>query len=229
MSKLFNVSATNTIGVNTAAYYDQVPDTCPICHCSIAPRLIGAILAGEPRSGQLHVLFQCTKIECQTAFVGIYKHMPHNKTADYYHLQAVRPKTPRAASFSEPITTLSPTFVEVYNQSVAAEAFELGQLVGIGLRKALEFLIKDFAIKKNSDKEEEIRKAFLGIVIKNYITDPNVQQVAARATWLGNDETHYTRRWEDKDISDLKVLVKLTVNWIENVLLTEKYVEEMPG
>jgi hypothetical protein len=54
-----------------------------------------------------------------------------------------------------------------------------------------------------------------------------VKECAKRAAWLGNDETHYTRKWETKDVSDLKLLVKLTVNWIDNVLLTEKYIAEM--
>jgi hypothetical protein len=36
---------------------------------------------------------------------------------------------------------VSPTFVEIYNQSLAAEAMRLSQLTGIGLRKALEFLV----------------------------------------------------------------------------------------
>ena len=48
-----------------------------------------------------------------------------------------------------------------------------------------------------------------------------------RAVWLGNDETHYVRKWEDKDISDLKRLIKLTVNWIENNLLTQDYMSTM--
>jgi hypothetical protein len=225
MTKLFTMVGSNAQGITAQMQYDRLPDTCPVCHEGIVPRVVTGLVAGQPEKGDFHIVFQCSKIACQTAFIGIYKYSgPGN-----YRLHSVRPKTPRPASYSEPITTLSPTFVEVYNQAMAAESFELEQLVGIGLRKALEFLIKDFAIKKNSEKEADIRKAFLGKVINDYIDDHNVQKAASRATWLANDETHYTRRWEDKDISDLKILVRLTVNWIENVLLTEKYIEEMPG
>lgn len=63
---------------------------------------------------------------------------------------------------------VSPQFVEIYNQAKAAESFQLDQITGLGLRKALEFLIKD-----------------------------------------------------------LEVLIRLTVNWIENELLTSKYTAEM--
>ena len=56
-----------------------------------------------------------------------------------------------------------------------------------------------------------------------------MRAAAKRATWLGNDETHYVRRWEDKDITDLKNLVRLTVNAVENAILMRQYEKEMPG
>jgi len=53
------------------------------------------------------------------------------------------------------------------------------------------------------------------------------QSVAKRATWLGNDETHYLRKWESKDINDLKTLLQLTINSIENQLLAKAYESDM--
>ena len=50
---------------------------------------------------------------------------------------------------------------------------------------------------------------------------------ATRRRQVGDVRTHYVRRWEDKDVSDLKLLIRLTVNWIDNVLLTRKYVADM--
>ena len=70
---------------------------------------------------------------------------------------------------------------------------------------ALEFLIKDYACLENPDKEEVIKKTLLGKCINEYILDSNVKACAKRATWLGNDETHYVRKWTDQDISDLKI------------------------
>ena len=113
---------------------------------------------------------------------------------------------------------------------MAAEAMQLGQLVGMGLRKALEFLVKDFAIRqaKSDAEKEQIKKKLLAKCIEEHIADAPVREAAKRAVWLANDETHYVRRWEDKDITDVKKLVRLTVNAIENALLTEHYVREMP-
>jgi len=152
-----------------------------------------------------------------------------NSTAPFV-LQSVVPKTARKTQFSAEIAGVSPTFVEVYNQVVAAEAVNLDQLVGMGLRKALEFLVKDFAISHATTDEEKakIRKKQLGPCIEDHIRDAAVRAAAKRATWLGNDETHYVRRWEDKDITDLKNLVRLTVNAVENAILMRQYETDMP-
>ena len=69
---------------------------------------------------------------------------------------------------------------------------------------------------------------YLQNAIQEKIQDENLKVCAERATWLGNDETHYLKKWTDKDINDLKVLITLSVNWIHSHLLTKKYKKEMP-
>lgn len=39
--------------------------------------------------------------------------------------------------------------------------------------------------------------------------------MANRATWLGNDETHYVRLYNDRDVTHLMALIKVTIHWIE--------------
>lgn len=114
------------------------------------------------------------------------------------------------------------------NQAEAAGSAGLDQLVGIGLRKALEFLIKDFAIAEQPNEKTNIEKIMLGPCITKYITDPKVQFCASRAAWLGNNETHYVRKWTTMDISNLRDLIRLIVLWIEGDLLMKKYKDEMP-
>jgi len=55
-----------------------------------------------------------------------------------------------------------------------------------------------------------------------------VQAVAKRALWIGNDETHYSRKWEDRDINDLVTLIKLTLEWIDIERQSSEYLNEMP-
>ena len=209
--------------------YSGEPDTCPLCHRGIAPRRVTAALTEEYLRNILQVVFRCPRQECDGLFIAYYRPPisegpPRSST---YMLFDLAPINPLEESFGESVATTSPSFVEIYNQAVAAEATKLGQVAGMGYRKALEFLVKDFLIKQKPADAENIKKTMLGSCINNYVDDPRIKSVAARATWLGNDETHYVRKWIDKDIEDLKILIKLSVNWIENVLLTEKYVADM--
>jgi len=161
-------------------------------------------------------------------FIGRYAGNSSSTTP--FVLRESVPTTAKPGTFSDEIAALSPTFVEVSNQVLAAESAGLEQLVGMGLRKALEFLVKDFAIStdESDDAKEQIKSKLLGPCIKDHIKDVAVREAAKRATWLGNDETHYVRKWETRDITDLKKLVRLTVNAVENAVLTDHYAKEMP-
>jgi hypothetical protein len=68
----------------------------------------------------------------------------------------------------------------------------------------------------------------LGSCIETFVSDAKLKSVAKRATWLGNDETHYQRRWVDKDVTDLKTLINLALHWIEAEHLTEQALSSMP-
>ena len=63
--------------------------------------------------------------------------------------------------------------------------------------------------------------------IKEIIDNPRIKEIARRATWLGNDETHYFRKWDDKDLEDLKKLIQITVHFISMELGADKYIGEM--
>jgi hypothetical protein len=51
---------------------------------------------------------------------------------------------------------------------------------------------------------------------------------ASRAAWLGNDETHYVRKWEQADLESLKKFIQLTMHWIEMEELTKEGEKGMP-
>jgi hypothetical protein len=144
-----------------------------------------------------------------------------------YLLREVTPFKPKTRNFVEIISELSPDFCEIYKQSMIAEQRGLNQISGMGYGKALEFLVKDLLVKDKKDKEAEIKAMPLSRCIQSYIDDTRIKECAQLATYLRNDETHYIRKWVDKDVEDLKVLIELTLRWIESVKLTEKYIAEM--
>jgi hypothetical protein len=90
-------------------------------------------------------------------------------------------------------------------------------------------LIKDYLINDLQKDRTTIEHATLGQCIETYVTDQKTKEIARRATWLGNDETHYQRIWVDKDLNDLKTLIMLVLHWIEAERLTEEALASMPA
>lgn len=127
------------------------------------------------------------------------------------------------------VREISSDFISIYREAVEAKERGLTQIAGPGYRKAFEFLIKDYAKTKAPPEESpNIEKLQGSAVVTTYIADTRVQAVAKRALWLGNDETHYLRKWEDRDINDLVTLIRLTIEWIDIERQSAAYIEDMP-
>lgn len=219
---MYQISATKFDGHPHNFTYDKQPNECPFCHNSITAR----IHQGFQKDKILEIVFRCPDSSCGRIFTAIYENTLLNSSWVYlYKSSSIGTFVEKV--FSENITNLSNNFVDIYNQSAKAESLNLHHIAGIGYRKALEFLVKDYLISKNPEKEEIIKKKFLGKCIKEDIENINLKEIAERATWLGNDETHYVRQWEDKDINDLKVLINISLHWIDMELLTEQYKNDM--
>ena len=103
---------------------------------------------------------------------------------------------------------ISSKFIKTYLQSLEAENYGLDELAGMGFRKAIEYLVKDWAIQNNPDKKEKIIDSWLGVAIKGYY-DGDLKEILERATWLGNDQAHYNRLFSEFDIDVLKELIDL--------------------
>lgn len=193
---------------------DMVAIECPFCHAYVTPNYL--FLHNDS------VMFaQCTNTKCNRHFV-----LGYHDGFDY-----VLPNSePAKKEFSPVIRGISPLFESIYNQAFFAEQVGLNQICGVGYRKALEFLIKDYLISGAADDEykEKIKNKFLGNCIKEDVASKPIRLVAERAVWLGNDETHYTRVWQDKDVTHLKQLIDLTIRWIESEVETKQLLEEMP-
>ncbi len=207
-------------------YVNSYPDSCPLCHRGIDPRYYGGYVHDD--SYWLELLFQCPLSDCHHLFIGYYLLKPlRGMKGNSYFLSREEPKNYQPREISEVINSFSKDFIKIHNQSEQAEALNLSEIAGPGFRKSLEFLIKDYITLKRPDKKEDIKNLLLGNVIASYVDDSRIQATAKRAAWLGNDETHYYRKWDDKDLSDLKKLIELTVHWIESVELTEEYEQSM--
>lgn len=210
--------------------FDEI-DECPICHNGIGPLMIHAFIHNleidefDYKHALFEIFYKCPK--CKQTFLTSYCasdstefDVEYDSELYAYKLYSIAPTCPRQESFNDFINSTSPDFVKIYNQALTAESLALDQISGIAFRKALEFLIKDFLILQNPEKIEEIKNAALGNCINNFIDNAQLKQVATRAVWLGNDHAHYQQIYTDKDINDLKRLIRLTTHWISLVLET---------
>ncbi len=212
---------------------DKLPNLCPICRKHIHPAIISSHLASYGFR-PLYVAFICPVDNCHTMFVASYR-VSVQPPSDSFPCQLANSPPLRYAiekTFPESIQKISLLFCKSYNQALQAEENNLDQICGSGYRKALEYLIKDYLIfskfKGDEKKKRAVLQSMLGKCIKNYVDDDRVKAVAERAAWLGNDETHYYRKWTDKDLDDLKTLISMTANWIDLVVQSSNYIESMP-
>jgi len=172
----------------------------------------------------MEVTLICPSQECMKSFIGYY-----DNQGSYFEFNGdTTIGNLVGKDFSDTIKSISDSFSTIYNQAFVAEQQELKEICGVGYRKALEFLIKDYIILNKPADKEKIEKKLLGTCIADYVDDNRVKTVAKRAVWLGNDETHYIRKWEGKNLDDLKKLIELTVHWIEMESLTKSFESEMP-
>lgn len=214
-------------GGRSEAEIDQFPDECPWCEEGGTPSEVQAHSLGKPWDYEeiLEVVFQCPRNDCKRYYLAYY-HKVDRMGELFFLYRFGAPRYYKQVEFPNIINEISLKFSDIYNEAYMAEGMKLMQICGCGYRKALEFLIKDYLVSKNPEKKSKIEESWLGDAIK-MIDDSSIKVCAERATWLGNDESHYVRLFEDKDIENLKDLIRLTVGWIDREITTSKYQTDM--
>jgi hypothetical protein len=229
---MFNITLRNATGTGVLqVQLDRTPDKCPICHVAITPVdwTSGFVRGNQPA---LERLLQCPNATCQRLFIARYNAVGQGQ----YSLVSSVPTEIRAVTQTETITAISPDFCGIFDEAHKAEQLGLKLVAGPGYRKALEFLVKDYILSQSTEGDNEkkaahkaaVEKMLLGACIETYVKSEQIKKIAKRAAWLGNDETHYVRKWEGKDLEDLKKLISLTLHWIEIEKLTADVIKDMP-
>jgi hypothetical protein len=175
---------------------------------------------------RLEIVFRCPRPKCEPYFVARYN--PIEPKSSRYSLFEAVPLTVSQTKRSDLIRNISPDFLDIYREAEEADLRKLNLICGPGYRKAMEFLFKDYVIGLHHDKADEIKDMPLGQCIMNFVKNDKVKEVAKRAVWLGNDKTHYLRKWNEQDVNGLKRLIELMVQWIEMENMTAETVKVMP-
>ena len=207
---------------NTDFLVEQITQ-CPRCNGAIAPLYMGGSFKrysyNYEKVARIEIYLFCPN--CEHSFIGTYF---ANCTSGKYSdadIKAVEPLVPVKQAFNSNIEKLSPQFVEIYNQALAAESYGLNEIAGLGYRKALEFLVKDFSVCFNPDDTETIKSMPLSSCVRKYIDDDGIKSLVEKATWLGNDEAHYVRKHIDRDTNDMKTFIAASVHLISLKLVIE--------
>ena len=155
-----NMNHIEIFTINGKAYINELPNECPFCHRPMIPI---ANVGYRASDNHLDVLLSCPFNKCLESFIGGYYR--HNTSSDFYDFSG---KVSRGniirKEFNELIKTVSPSFEVIYNQAYFAEQEGLLEICGVGYRKALEFIIKDYAISKNPTDKEQIEKKTVGFM-----------------------------------------------------------------
>lgn len=199
-------------GKNPTIYDIPTPDICPRCKRSIEPVGISLTITAL---NNFTVSYFCKG--CKSNFLSDYViKSQYGSGSRYNSIIKSYPEEFVNRVFDERINRISPNFSNIFNQSLIAENKELDEIAGMGYRKSLEFLIKDYSCFLHPDDKEQIKdsKFSLSACINKYIKADHLKDLTKLASWLGNDETHYTRMHEEQSIEDLKKYLDATIFFI---------------
>lgn len=198
-----------------------IPDECPRCHFAIKPEELSFKEFIDNNDKKFATgLFLCK--HCFQTFVTFYSCFAHTTVgvsttgyAVHSHLVYAGPESPHDCECPDDVKTTFPRFYAVYNQAHKADSLGLDEIAGMGYRKAVEILVKDYCLQVLTDdrKKESIPSMPLAQCIK-LIPYERIKTLALGSAWLGNDETHYERKHTDRDLDDLKRFVKALVFFV---------------
>jgi hypothetical protein len=182
------------------------PEFCPICHTRVRPTFVYGHF-DDSKKHDFSVLFSCS---CGSIFMSKYT---FDGYGDYPKYRMSIPDGFEKEKFNERINTLSPNFVEVYNQSLEAEELGLNNICGAGYRKSIEYLVKDYCSLIHPEDKAAIWNENLGSSI-NRIDEPRMRALSFAAKEIGNDQTHTVIKLSE-GIPEMKEYILALVAYVD--------------
>ncbi len=208
------------------------PNICPHCHIAMIPKFLYQVRDSDLK--RLTTIWNCTNQNCEKSFVVTYDKSVANSL--YYILPKFIDGLPKGPIFPKPILDLEDgqsdgnliekqtKFIKTYLQSLEAESKGLDEIAGMGYRKSIEYLVKDWAIKNFPNDKPKILQMWLSGIIQNYFTG-DLKDILERATWLGNDQSHYNKLFEEYNIIHLKELIELIMVELDREAKKRHYID----
>lgn len=187
----------------------QKPATCPYCGTST-----DAILANKSNfslDGKAMITSSCKCTACNKTFFFACVSDGNGNAPNV----CLYPDVTFVPYQNDILKSISERFIDMYNQALQSEFVGNIDLAAIGYRSALEILVKDFAINELGKDTEEVSKKKLCAAIGEYLNQDDLVKTADVIRILGNDYTHYKRKYPDQDFKLLKAYMEIFLKQIE--------------
>jgi len=207
----------------------EVPKQCPYCFKKGFSQQLPGKTAYAPGNTEwnLELVFEC--VECKRMYKGVYMKSAQQayNNLPCFDLISLSPKDLEIPSVSDRLQKMSPRGVDLYKQSLYAEAYDFPLIAGMGLRNAIENLLKDYAEQYNGKSEKEVEGWNLYETIKQVVTDISIHDDAQSIRILGNDQCHWKIDYPEYELNKFKIFVFSVVGWLESRLSMNELNEEI--
>lgn len=202
LSKPANEFASNFTGTY------QKPATCPFCGYAVDATFLDK--KAFHFNGHHVIAATCKCTSCGKTFFFASEYMKDN---------SFTPITIPSVSFvpydNKCLASISDRFITMYNQALLSEFSGNIELAAISYRAALEILIKDFAIHELKENADDVSRKTLCNAIGEYLNQSDLVATADVVRILGNDYTHYQRKYPQHDFDLLKGYMNVFLQQIE--------------
>lgn len=198
-----------SVKVNGIEKFYNVPkmNKCPHCHNGIAPYVL-KISETDMQTRTFAIIAQCPR--CSKYFTMAYK-LPFG-TKIPQPIEYIFTKKIDHKDFAKELKKISERFVEVYEQALISETYDLDEIASIGFKKSIKILIIDYLINFRKENRMEILKLSLKDIIKK-IPDSKIVDLAMSFNWSKYVESNDSFLGK-KDIEDMKKFIDVFSKFI---------------
>lgn len=187
----------------------EKPSICPHCGIGTDASLVNKTHFSANGMMLLIATAKCTACGKEFFFTCLHNNDPVAKTVCLY------PDKPFTPYVNDTLSKISERFIEMYNQALFSEHGGNLDLAAIGYRASLEILVKDYAINELKEPPQDVEKKSLFSAIGDYLHQSELISTADVIRILGNDHTHYKRKYPQHDFSLLKFYMEIFLKQIE--------------
>ena len=194
----------------------DVPLYCPYCGKAVEFKETGSTDIFFKNNHYFYLKILYSKC-CEKYSSALYLLKRQNQSSDEISLISFYPNS-RGKYFSKYIQDLSPDCIRLYNDSSFAFDNNMNDLAGMGYRKSLEYLVKDYAITELKKPEQEVSKKKLYNAIEEYLPNNMLINAADVVRILGNDKTHFQEKFQEYDVQVIKEYLDILIDQITILL-----------